>query len=135
LSLPSAAAGTSSSTASQDKAYERLSLEHQHLLWLLERAAVGSASSLAAPPNMTESGAAAFLRRLGDLAMAERSSLPSAAAPPAPAKRSSISKDQPPTTPEKRHSILDDLSDLGNPSEAGDVASDAGVEDGNEAAS
>mmetsp|Transcript_53486 Transcript_53486/g.74177 ORF Transcript_53486/g.74177 Transcript_53486/m.74177 type:complete len:88 (+) Transcript_53486:1527-1790(+) len=75
--------------------------------------------------------AAAFLRRLGDMALAERSSRPSLGAPTP--NGSTLSKDHPPTTPDKRNSCLDDLSDLGNPSEAGDGPSDMETEGGNAA--
>ncbi|CAE7567469.1 IQUB [Symbiodinium sp. CCMP2456] len=73
--------------------------------------------------------------RLGDMALAERSSRPSLGAPTP--NGSTLSKDHPPTTPDKRHSCLDDLSDLGNPSEAGfeagDGPSDMETEGGNAA--
>mmetsp|Transcript_37157 Transcript_37157/g.83044 ORF Transcript_37157/g.83044 Transcript_37157/m.83044 type:complete len:250 (+) Transcript_37157:1507-2256(+) len=105
----------------QDKTLERLSLDFRHVLWLLERAAVNCAGSLSVPP-LAESGPAAFLRRLGDLAMAERASAASARSP-----AGSTSQVPAPTTPDRRQSVLDGLSDLG--SEAPDAASDMDLEE------
>jgi len=136
VTTQAAAVATAVPATQEDKAYERLCVDYQHLLFLLERAAVCSASSLAtSTPNTADKGAAAFLRRLGDMALAERSSRPSLGAPTPIG--STLSKDHPPTTPDKRHSCLDDLSDLGNSSEAGfeagDGPSDMETEGGNAA--
>jgi len=132
VTTQTAAVATAVPAMQEDKAYERLCVDYQHLLFLLERAAVCSASSLAtSSPNTADKGAAAFLRRLGDMALAERSSRPSLGAPTP--NGSTLSKDHPPTTPDKRNSCLDDLSDLGNPSEAGDGPSDMETEGGNAA--
>ncbi|CAE7594363.1 unnamed protein product [Symbiodinium sp. CCMP2592] len=82
VTTQTAAVATAVPATQEDKAYERLCVDYQHLLFLLERAAVCSASSLAtSTPNTADKGAAAFLRRLGDMALAERSSRPSLGAP------------------------------------------------------
>lgn len=94
-----------------DQRSDRVALEHQHLLLLLERAALNSISA----PNQ---GAAVFLRRLGHLAQQDRS-----------IDRSSWVSEGPrygPQTPEKRQSLLEDLSDLGDEvPDASEVDADA----------
>lgn len=94
-----------------DQRSDRVAMEHQHLLLLLERAALNSISA----PNK---GAAAFLRRLGHLAQQDRS-----------IDRSSWVSEGPrcgPQTPEKRQSLLEDLSDLGDEvPDASEVDADA----------
>lgn len=94
-----------------DQRLDRVALEHQHLLLLLERAALNSISA----PNQ---GAAVFLRRLGHLAQQDRS-----------IDRSSWVSEGPrygPQTPEKRQSLLEDLSDLGDEvPDASEVDADA----------
>lgn len=85
---------TGQSLLDQSTSTDRVAVEHQHLLFLLERA---SLNSVVAPHQ----GAAAFLRRLGHLAQDS-------------VDRSSISEgNRGPQTPEKRQSFLEDLSDLG----------------------
>lgn len=93
---------------SKDQSLERTAIEYQHLLCLLQRAALNGLMS-------PHEGASSFLRRLGHMAQQDRS-----------VDRSSWVSEtgRPgagPRTPEKRRSFLEDLSDLGdevpNPSE------------------